>query len=129
VGDEGEIEHALRDLLIAEAPALARAMAPKIVKQFALDLMKALAGGELLTISQAAEIAQVGNEAMRKRCVDLEDVGAPIAIRISGTWLVIRSLLLENIKQRKDDHEYLAALDRAKNLAKVGSSQLSGRFK
>jgi hypothetical protein len=85
--------------------------------------------GEILLTDQAADIAGVSSETIRRRCESAALTNRPLGILIAGSvWLVSLARLLDQIELREGRHGRLIAESRAKKYAEMRSSpQLSPR--
>ena len=76
--------------------------------------------GEALRTDEAATIADVSAETIRRHCADGERNGRPIGVLVAGSvWLVSRRRLLDEIERRDGRPERLAAESRAQKNAKM----------
>jgi hypothetical protein len=77
--------------------------------------------GEMLYTDQAAVIAAVSSETIRRRCEAAALTNRPLGILIAGSvWLVSLSGLLDQIELREGKPARLAAATRAEKLAESG---------
>jgi hypothetical protein len=106
------LDHVADEDLCAEVTArMARPQAP------AGDWLSAYESGELLLVEEAAIVAGVSVDTVRRWCAASVDVGEPIALLIAGlAWLISFARLLTTIEQRKGRDERDAAERRAKGL-------------
>jgi hypothetical protein len=79
--------------------------------------------GEILLTDQAAAIAAVSSETIRRRCEAAALTSRPLGVLIAGSvWLVSRSQLLDQIELRDGKPARLAAATRAEKLTEMRSS-------
>jgi hypothetical protein len=84
------------------------------------DWVDGYRAGEVLRTDQAACIAAVSDETIRRRCHEADNTGRPIGILIAkAVWLVSRKRLLADIERRGGRHARLAAESRAEKLFKT----------
>ena len=111
------------DLLAELATRLAGSAKP------ATDWVDAFDAAELLRSEEAAAIADVSSETIRRRCVEAADIGKPLGVHFAGVWLVSRERLLCDIERRRGRSERLAAETRAEKVMKTRAPpQISSRF-
>ena len=104
----------LRDIAQADADLLAE-LATRLAGSAkpATDWVDAFDAAELLRSDEAAAIADVSSETIRRRCVEAADIGKPLGVHFAGVWLVSRERLLCDIERRRGRSERLAAETRA----------------
>ena len=79
--------------------------------------------GEMLRTDQAATIAAVSSETIRRRCETAALTNRPLGLLIAGSvWLVSLSRLLDQIELREGRPAMLAAATRAEKIAEMRSS-------
>ena len=89
------------------------------------DWVAAYERGEVLRTDEAALIADVSVDTLRRYCSHAADVGQPLGVCIAGAvWLVSVRRLLADIERRKGHHARLVAEERAAKLQKSRSSPL-----
>jgi hypothetical protein len=100
------------DALAAEL----RAMPPSVhwINQFR--------DGEMILSGAAAEIADVSEETVRRRCKDSESSERPCGFLIASVWLISLQRWLDDIEERKGLHARRVAESRAKKLSEMRRS-------
>jgi hypothetical protein len=79
--------------------------------------------GEILLTDEAARIAGVSSETIRRRCEAAAATNRPLGILLAGSvWLVSLARLLDQIELREGKHSRLIAESRAKKYAEMRSS-------
>ena len=61
------------------------------------DVITLILAGELLTLDQAADVAEVSDETIRRACELSAAAFCPIAVKLAGRWLVGKTRLLDEI--------------------------------
>jgi hypothetical protein len=59
--------------------------------------------GELLTLDQAADVAECSDEKLRKHCELTARTSRPLGIKFAGRWFVGKLELLDDLEQGKID--------------------------
>lgn len=67
------------------------------------DVVDLILNGELLSLEQAADVAECSDEKIRKACVAAAATKRPLGINFAGRWFVGRERLLDDIEQGKID--------------------------
>jgi hypothetical protein len=67
------------------------------------DVVDRILNGELLSLDQAANVAECSDEKIRKACVAAAATKRPLGINFAGRWFVGRERLLDGIEHGKFD--------------------------
>lgn len=59
--------------------------------------------GELLTLEQAADVAECSDEKLRKHCELTAETNRPLGIKFANRWMVGKLELLDDLEQGKID--------------------------
>jgi hypothetical protein len=85
------------------------------------DVIALILAGELLTLDQAADVAEVSDETIRRACELAAAANCPIAVKLAGRWLVGKTRLLDEIDAgrigRRDPDARRRAEERAERYA------------
>lgn len=68
--------------------------------------------GELLTLDQAADVAECSDEKLRKQCELTAGSNRPLGIKFAGRWFVGKLELLDDLEQGKIDRRRGAGVRR-----------------
>jgi hypothetical protein len=87
------------------------------------DWIDAYLAGEILLTDQAADIAGVSSETIRRRCEAAAATNRPLGILLAGSvWAVSRQRLLDSIEVREGKPAMLAAATRAEKYTAMRAS-------
>jgi len=67
------------------------------------DVIDLIVAGELLTLDQAADIAECSGEKIRRACELAAETNNPLGVKPAGRWLVGKARLLDDIERGKLD--------------------------
>lgn len=67
------------------------------------SVISRILSGELLTLDQAADVAECSDEKLRKHCELTARTSRPLGIKFAGRWLVGKLELLDDLEQGKID--------------------------
>ncbi|MHC2576001.1 hypothetical protein ACVI1J_002285 [Bradyrhizobium diazoefficiens] len=67
------------------------------------SVISRILSGELLTLDQAAYVAECSDEKLRKHCELTARTSRPLGIKFAGRWLVGKLELLDDLEQGKID--------------------------
>jgi hypothetical protein len=67
------------------------------------DVVDQILDGELLSLDQAADVAECSDEKIRKACVAAAATKRPLGIVFAGRWFVGKVRLLDDLEQGKID--------------------------
>ncbi|QHP69816.1 hypothetical protein EI171_22470 [Bradyrhizobium sp. LCT2] len=67
------------------------------------SVISRILSGELLTLDQAAYVAECSDEKLRKHCELTAETSRPLGIKFAGRWLVGKFELLDDLEQGKID--------------------------
>ena len=81
------------------------------------DWVTAYLDGDALRTDEAAFIAGVSTETVRRHCDAAADVGEPLGIHVASIWLVSQKRWLADIERRKGPLERRVAENRCKETA------------
>src|SRR6266404_2022128 len=101
---------------------LERAMAKLNQRPLQRGWIAQFCNGEVLTASEAAYVAHVTAETVRRWCEAADGTDRPLGYLIGSLWLVDLPTLLRLIEKRggnQGKHDRLAAEDRAKKLPRI----------
>jgi hypothetical protein len=83
------------------------------------DVISLILAGELLTLDQAADVAECSDEKIRRACELAASTNNPIGVKLAGRWLVGKARLLDDLEGGKLDRRGgLDARRRAEERAK-----------
>jgi hypothetical protein len=67
------------------------------------DVVDQILSGALLTLEQAADIAECSDEKIRKQCELTAGTNRPLGIKFGGRWLCGKERLIDDLEQGKID--------------------------
>src|SRR5690242_3767305 len=67
------------------------------------DVIDLVLRGELLTLEQAADVAECSDEKIRRACELAAATNTPLGVKPAGRWLVGKARLLDDIERGKLD--------------------------
>lgn len=67
------------------------------------DVIDLILRGELLTLDQAADVAECSDEKIRRACELAAATNNPLGVKLAGRWLVGKARLFDDIEHGKLD--------------------------